>query len=193
MNLAISLLAGLVIFPAVFALGYQPDQGPGLIFAILPAVFAKLPLGVPLFVVFMVLVLFATLTSAFSMLENIVAVLAYKKPHTRARYTWLIGSAIFLCGIPSALAFGKLAGVKLIGERGIFDTLDYLVTGWSMPLGALLIALFTAWAWRKNAVQQEAMTGSTLPMWLFNLWYFLVRYLAPLAIIVVFLHGIGII
>ena len=141
----------------------------------------------------MVLVLFATLTSAFSMLENIVAVLAYKKPHTRARYTWLIGSAIFLCGIPSALAFGKLAGVKLIGERGIFDTLDYLVTGWSMPLGALLIAVFTAWAWRKNAVQQEAMTGSTLPVWLFNLWYFLVRYLAPLAIIVVFLHGIGII
>ena len=62
-----------------------------------------------------------------------------------------------------------------------------------MPLGALLIALFTAWAWRKNAVQQEAMTGSTLPVWLFNLWYFLVRYLAPLAIIVVFLHGIGII
>ena len=193
MNLAISLLAGLVIFPAVFALGYQPDQGPGLIFAILPAVFAKLPLGVPLFVVFMVLVLFATLTSAFSMLENLVAVLAYKKPHSRARYTWIIGSAIFLCGIPSALAFGKLAGVKLIGERGIFDTLDYLVTGWSMPLGALLIAVFTAWAWRKNAVQQEAMTGSTLPVWLFNLWYFLVRCLAPLAIIVVFLHGIGII
>ena len=192
MNIAISLLAGLVIFPAVFALGFTPNQGPGLIFAILPAVFAQLPLGVPLFVVFMVLVLFATLTSAFSMLENIVAVLAYKKPERRAPVSWLLGLAIFLAGIPSALSFGLLKDVQFIGARGIFDSLDLLVTGWSMPLGALLIALFTAWAWQRAAVQREAMTGSNLPLWVFDLWFVLVRFVAPLAIVIVFLHGIGV-
>lgn len=192
MNIAISLLAGLVIFPAVFALGFTPNQGPGLIFAILPAVFAQLPLGVPLFVVFMVLVLFATLTSAFSMLENIVAVLAYKKPERRAPVSWLLGLAIFLAGIPSALSFGLLKDVQFIGTRGIFDSLDLLVTGWSMPLGALLIALFTAWAWQRAAVQREAMTGSNLPLWVFDLWFVLVRFVAPLAIVIVFLHGIGV-
>ena len=192
MNIAISLLAGLVIFPAVFALGFTPNQGPGLIFAILPAVFAKLPFGVPLFVVFMVLVLFATLTSAFSMLENIVAVLAYKRPERRAPVSWLLGLAIFLAGIPSALSFGLLKDVQFIGARGIFDSLDLLVTGWSMPLGALLIALFTAWAWQRAAVQREAMTGSNLPLWVFDLWFVLVRFVAPLAIVIVFLHGIGV-
>ena len=192
MNIAISLLAGLVIFPAVFALGFEPNQGPGLIFAILPAVFAKLPFGVPLFVVFMVLVLFATLTSAFSMLENVVAVLAYKRPERRAPMSWLLGVAIFLVGIPSALSFGLLGDVKFIGNRSIFDSLDLLVTNWSMPLGALLIALFTGWAWQRQAVRREAMTGSNLPLWLFDLWFVLVRFVAPLAIVVVFLHGIGV-
>ena len=192
MNIAISLLAGLVIFPAVFALGFTPNQGPGLIFAILPAVFAQLPFGVLLFVVFMVLVLFATLTSAFSMLENIVAVLAYKKPERRAPVSWLLGLAIFLAGIPSALSFGLLKDVQFIGARGIFDSLDLLVTGWSMPLGALLIALFTAWAWQRAAVQREALTGSNLPLWVFDLWFVLVRFVAPLAIVIVFLHGIGV-
>jgi hypothetical protein len=138
-----------------------------------------------------VLVLFATLTSAFSMLENVVAVLAYKRPERRAPMSWLLGIAIFVVGIPSALSFGVLGGVKFIGERSIFDSLDLLVTNWSMPLGALLIALFTGWAWQRQAVRREAMTGSNLPLWLFDLWFVLVRFVAPLAIVVVFLHGIG--
>lgn len=191
MNLLISLLAGLVIFPAVFALGFTPDQGPGLIFAILPAVFAKLPFGIVLFVVFMILVLFATLTSAFSMLETIVAAVVYKRPQQRAAWSFGIGLATFLVGIPSALSFGLLADVKLLGERGIFDTLDYLVTGWSMPLGALLIAIFTTWVWRKRIVEKEVMTGSSLPVGLFELWHDLVRYIAPVAIVVVLLNSSG--
>ncbi|MDO5091167.1 MAG: sodium-dependent transporter [Cardiobacteriaceae bacterium] len=191
MNLFISILAGLVIFPAVFALGFAPNQGPGLIFAILPAVFAELPFGIPLFVVFMVLVLFATLTSAFSMLETIVAAVVYKHPERRSARTFAIGIATFLAGIPSALSFGVLAEVKLPGGRGIFDTLDYLVTGWSMPLGALLIAIFTTWAWRKRIVEKEVMTGSTLPTALFHGWHALVRYLAPVAIVLVLLNSSG--
>lgn len=191
MNLLISLLAGLVIFPAVFALGFQPNQGPGLIFAVLPAVFAKLPFGMALFAVFMVLVLFATLTSAFAMLETTAAAVIGDRTEKRASYTLAIGIAVFIVGIPSALSFSSLADVKLIGDRGIFDTLDYLVSGWSMPLGALFIGIFVAWAWKRDAVHTEVMTGSNLPPWIFATWMFLVRYIAPIAILAVFLQGIG--
>ena len=192
MNLFISLLAGLVIFPAVFALGFEPGQGPGLIFAVLPAVFAKLPFGSALFAVFMILVLFATLTSAFAMLETTVAAVIGGHAERRSRYTWGIGIAVFVAGIPSALSFGLLGDIKLIGERSIFDSLDYLVSSWSMPLGALFIAIFAAWVWRRSTLYEEVMTGSRQPAWLFSVWYFLLRYIAPLAIAVVFLHGIGV-
>lgn len=192
MNLFISLLAGLVIFPAVFALGFEPGQGPGLIFAVLPAVFAKLPFGSALFAVFMILVLFATLTSAFAMLETTVAAVIGGHAERRSRYTWGIGMAVFVAGIPSALSFGLLGDIKLIGERSIFDSLDYLVSSWSMPLGALFIAIFAAWVWRRSTLYEEVMTGSRQPAWLFSVWYFLLRYIAPLAIAVVFLHGIGV-
>ncbi|MDO5102228.1 MAG: sodium-dependent transporter [Lautropia sp.] len=191
MNLLISLLAGLVIFPAVFALGFEPNQGPGLIFAVLPAVFAKLPFGIPLFAIFMILVLFATLTSAFAMLETTTAAVIGDHPARRRRYTLWIGLAVFVAGIPSALSFDRLSHLKLIGERGIFDSLDYLVSAWSMPLGALLIGLFVAWAWRTEAVRAEVTTGSNLPGWLFSVWLLLVRFVAPVAIVIVFLHGIG--
>ncbi|MDO4904529.1 MAG: sodium-dependent transporter [Lautropia sp.] len=190
MNLLISLLAGLVIFPAVFALGFEPNQGPGLIFAVLPTVFAELPLGMPLFAVFMVLVLFATLTSAFAMLETTAAAVIGDRSDRRTGYTLAIGAGVFVVGIPSALSFGTLDEVKLIGGRSIFDSLDYLVSGWSMPLGALLIGLFVGWAWNRDAVRMEVMTGSTLPPRLFDTWLFLVRYIAPVAVLLVFLHGI---
>lgn len=191
MNLLISLLAGLVIFPAVFALGFEPNQGPGLIFAVLPAVFAKLPFGMVLFAVFMVLVLFATLTSAFAILETTTAALIGDHAERRPRYTLGVGLAVMIAGIPSALSFSSWRDVKLIGERGIFDSLDHLVSAWSMPLGALLIALFVAWFWKREAVHAEVTTGSTLPAIVFRTWLFLIRFIAPVAILLVFLHGIG--
>lgn len=191
MNLLISILAGLVIFPAVFALGFQPDQGPGLIFAVLPAVFARMPFGMVLFAIFMVLVLFATLTSAFAILETTAAALIGDHPERRSGYTIGLGLAVLLAGIPSALSFSTLADVRLIGDRGIFDSLDHLVSAWSMPLGALLIGLFAAWFWRREAVRTEVTTGSDLPGWVFGVWLFLVRFVAPVAILLVFLHGIG--
>lgn len=191
MNLLISLLAGLVIFPAVFALGFEPNQGPGLIFAVLPAVFAKLPFGMVLFAVFMVLVLFATLTSAFAILETTTAAIIGDHPERRSTYTIAVGLAVLIAGIPSALSFSSLSDVKLIGDRGIFDSLDHLVSAWSMPLGALLIGVFVAWIWRRDAVRTEVTTGSNLPGWVFATWLFLVRFIAPVAILLVFLHGIG--
>lgn len=100
LNLLVSLLAGLVIFPAVFAFGYQPDQGPGLIFVVLPAVFQHIAFGNFLFAVFMLLVLFATLTSAFAMLETVIAAAIHNKeenvPASLGRWGWRFLLSAFL-------------------------------------------------------------------------------------------------
>ena len=191
LNLLISLLSGLVIFPAVFALGFEPNQGPGLIFVVLPAVFQQMPWGSLLFGVFMLLVLFATLTSAFSILENISAAASRGDSRQRQRYTWLMGILVYLAGIPSALSFGPWAGFTPSGIS-IFEWLDYLTTAWSMPLGALLVAVFVGWHWHKEILRHEILLGSNVnPRW-FGIWYVLVKYIAPLAITVVFLRGIGV-
>lgn len=190
LNILISVLCGLVIFPAVFALGFTPDQGPGLIFIVLPAVFQQLPGGTVLFAVFMLLVLFATLTSAFSILENVAAAASGGRPALRQRYTWLMGILVCLAGIPSVLSFGAWSGFTPAG-KSIFDWLDYLTTAWAMPLGALLVCLFVGWYWPQNTLRHDMLTGSQVKPYWFALWYVLIKYLAPLAIALVFLRGIG--
>src|SRR5699024_5823083 len=101
MNILISLLAGLAIFPAVFAFGFEPTEGPGLLFVVLPAVFDKMPFGAAFLLIFLLLFLFATLTSAFSMLEIIVAALTKGNTDKRKKITWIAGILIFIVGIPA--------------------------------------------------------------------------------------------
>ena len=190
LNMLVSLLAGLVIFPAVFALGFKPNQGPGLIFVVLPAVFQKIPFGTALFAVFMVLVTFATLTSAFAMLETVIAAAIHNNEPRRRRATWITGLAILLVGIPSALSFGLWSEVKLL-DRTVFDWWDYLITSWIMPIGALLTAIFTAWVQPREQVLAHMREGATVSDTLIRLWYWVLRYIAPLAILLVFAHTLG--
>ncbi|MDO5626357.1 MAG: sodium-dependent transporter [Pseudomonadota bacterium] len=191
MNLLISLLAGLVIFPAVFALGFEPGAGPGLIFVVLPAVFQQLPFGMPMFVVFLVLVLFATLTSTFSLLETITAAASRGNPYLRRRMTWILGVVITLVGVPSALSFGVLSDVKLAGKT-VFDILDFVTSTIAIPLGVLLVALFVGWRLDRDTVLQSAAQGSGLARGLLLVWFWLVRWLAPIAICIVFLNSLGV-
>ncbi|TCP06075.1 sodium-dependent transporter [Uruburuella suis] len=190
LNLLVSLLAGLVIFPAVFAFGYQPDQGPGLIFVVLPAVFQHIAFGNFLFAVFMLLVLFATLTSAFAMLETVIAAAIHNKEEKRARITWQVGLAIFIVGIPSALSFGVWQEVTVFGKT-LFDLWDYLITAWIMPIGALCIALFVGWVQPRPTVLEHMHSGSNTPAWLARMWHTALRYLAPVAILIVFANTLG--
>ena len=192
MNLLVSLLAGLVIFPAVFAFGFEPSQGPGLIFVVLPAVFMKMPLGQILFAVFMLLVVFATLTSAFSMLETVIAATIRQDEGKRSRHTWLIGTAIFIVGIPSALSFGVWGEFKIFGKT-VFDLWDYLISAVIMPIGALSVAVFTAWIQDRESVLANASAGSSVPQTIIRLWLMVLRYVAPLAIVVVFVNSLGLI
>lgn len=192
LNILISLLAGLVIFPAVFALGFEPGAGPGLVFVVLPAVFNEMVFGGVFLSIFLILLLFATLTSAFSILEIVVAVMVKKDSGKRKRASWLAGILIFVVGIPSALSFGSLAGVTIF-NKSIFDFADFMVSNVGLPLGALFISLFIGFRIPRKLVKKELELGTKGLGILFDIWYFTIRFVVPVGIILVFLNSVGII
>jgi len=185
LNIAISLLAGLVIFPAVFALGHSPAEGPGLVFIVLPAIFGEIPFGHVFMIIFFILMLFATLTSSISMLEIVVSTGIREKYNRRKRAAWVFGALIFIIGIPSALSFGVLSNIDIFGGT-IFDFADLLTSRIGMPLGALLISIFVGFVLTKKETQDELDTHPVI----YALWRFLVRFAAPVAIIVIFVAWI---
>ncbi len=191
MNIIIVLLAGLAIFPGVFTFGFEPDAGPTLIFTVLPAVFNQLPFGILFFIAFLILFLFAALTSAFSMIEIIVATMTKNDPTKRKKFTWIIGMAIFIVGIPSCLSYGVMADVKLF-DKTVFDLVDYVVSNVLMPLGALLISIFIPLKLSKTDLFNEMKQGSNVGKLFFNSWYYLLKYVTPIAIIIVFLDALGV-
>ncbi len=181
LNIFISLLAGLVIFPAVFALGHSPEEGPGLIFVILPAIFNEIPLGSIFMIIFFILLLFATLTSSIAMLEIVVSTGIQKRYDRRRRMAWILGLLIFIVGIPSALSFGVLSGVHLPGGS-IFDFADILTSRIGMPINALLVSLFAGHILTSADTTDELRMNPAVH----SLWKVIVRYIAPVAIILIF-------
>ncbi|WP_336864026.1 sodium-dependent transporter [Peribacillus frigoritolerans] len=192
LNIFISLLAGLVIFPAVFALGFSPSSGPGLVFVVLPAVFNEMALGGIFMFIFFILLLFATLTTAFSILEIVVAAMIKGDSAKRKKASWIAGITVFLIGIPSALSFGVLSDVKIF-NLSIFDFADYLTSNIALPVGALFISLFIGYQMKRIEVQKEFETGADPGRSLFKLWRFLIRYIVPIMIILVFLKSTNLI
>ncbi|MGG4452929.1 sodium-dependent transporter [Brevibacillus porteri] len=191
LNLLVSLFAGLAIFPAVFSLGVEPTAGPGLLFIVLPSVFEQIAFGSIFLLIFLALFLFATLTSAFSMLEIIVASLAKGDEKKRKSLAWVIGLLIFIVGVPSALSFGVWSEVTLFG-KSIFDAMDFLVSNILMPLGALLIAIFVPLKMKRETLINELGAHTSLGKRLFIIWLLLIKYVAPIAILAVFLKMLGI-
>ncbi|MUK88496.1 hypothetical protein GMD78_08835 [Ornithinibacillus sp. L9] len=190
LNTIIALLAGLAIFPGVFSFDLEPNAGPVLIFAVLPAVFNQMPFGMFFFLAFLILFLFAALTSAFSMIEIIVASVTKNNPKKRKKSTWIIGILIFIVGIPSCLSYGMLADVQLF-NRTFFDLMDFAVSNILMPLGALLIAIFVSQKVSKDVLFTELKSGSNIGRGFFSIWYILLKYVTPIAIIIVFLDVLG--
>lgn len=191
MNILISILAGLAIFPAVFAFGFEPTEGPGLLFVVLPAVFKQIPFGSFFLFMFLVLFLFATFTSAFSMVEIIVAALTKGDKAKRTKTTWITGICVFLAGIPAALSFGLLSDFTIF-DKTMFDLSDFAVSNVLMPIGAFLIAIFTGWVVPRKVLVDEISKGSHLGKKIFALWFVVIKYVVPLAIMMVFLDVIGV-
>ncbi|WP_017756257.1 sodium-dependent transporter [Calidifontibacillus oryziterrae] len=193
LNLLISFLAGLAIFPAVFALGFQPNSGPSLVFIIFPAVFEQLSFGGFFLAAFLILLLFATLTSAFSILEIIVATISKGEAAKRKKSAWIAGLLVFIVGIPSALSYGVLGNFTPLFNKTIFDLADYFVSNIALPFGALLIALFVGLKIPKHVLKDELLRSSSMSTKLFSLWYWSIRFVVPVGIIIVFLHALGLI
>ncbi|MCM3710137.1 sodium-dependent transporter [Sporosarcina luteola] len=182
LNIFISLLAGIVIFPAVFALGQSPAEGPGLIFVVLPAIFNEIPFGGFFLILFFILLLFATLTSSISMLEIVVSTGIRENLERRRTAAWVFGLLIFIVGIPSALSFGVLSDVKLPGGT-FFDFADILTSRIGLPIGAFLISYFAGHVLTTMETNDELRMNPFMN----HAWKFIVRFIAPLAIIIIFI------
>ncbi len=190
MNIFVSLLAGLAIFPVVFAFGFEPTEGPGLLFMVLPAVFSQLPFGELFLCLFLLLFLFATLTSSFSLYEIIVAAFTANGKRSRKFVAWLTGFVVFIAAIPAALSSSSL-GSFTIFDKSIFDGTDYLVSNLLLPFGSFLIALFIVHKMDKMIVKEEFFLSSTVSPVLFSVWRILMKWVVPLTIFIVFLDTIG--
>jgi NSS family neurotransmitter:Na+ symporter len=182
-----AIVAGLAIFPVVFAFGMNPQAGPQLAFITLPQIFLQMPGGTVVGPLFFGLLVAAALTSMISLLEVSVAVLMHRTPLRRWGAVAAVGATVFALGIPSALSFGILSDVQISG-RGIFDTVDQTVSNYMLPLGGILVCLFVGWRWRPDEACATAdLNGPALrAIWLWSL-----RLVAPAMILFVLLDSTG--
>lgn len=190
LNIFVSLLAGLAIFPVVFAFGFEPAQGPGLLFIVLPSIFSQLPFGALFLSLFLLLFLFATLTSSFSLYEILVAAGTENRKRSRKFITWLTGSIIFIAAIPAALSSSSLSEITIF-DKSIFDGTDYLVSNMLLPFGSLLIALFIVHKMDQIIVKEEFHLSSSVSPTIYKVWHILMKWVVPITIIVVFLNMLG--
>ncbi len=190
LDTGIALMAGFAIFPAVFALGFEPGAGPGLVFITLPAVFAEMPLGVFFGILFFLLLSIAALTSAISLLEVVAAWLIDEKGWARGKAAAMMGIIIFIVGLPATLGYSVLSGVTTpILDMDLLDTYDWFANSIFLPLGGLLAAIFTGYIWgARNAIDEanKGAVGFRIGAW----WGFLIRYVVPVLIIVIMAVGL---
>ena len=181
MDTVIALAAGLAIFPIVFAEGLNLGEGPGLIFVTLPVAFGNIAAGWLVGVAFFLLLTFAAVTSAISLLEPVVEFVEERTALGRIGSTLAAGVAAWVLGVLALLSFNVLGEFLILGLN-IFDLLDTLTSKFFLPLTGLGVILFLAWRMDKEEVRQEL----GLDIYDFSLWNLIVRYLAPVAVIVVF-------
>ncbi len=186
----IALLAGFVIFPAVFAFGLEPAAGPGLTFITIPAVFAKMGVAGHLFgIIFFALLTIAALTSAISLLEVVAAYFIDEIKWDRKKATIGMGIAIWLLGILPSLGYSTLSNVTLIKGMDILDSFDFVANNMLLPLGGLLTALFIGWYWGTDKALEEVNRGAATKIG--SSYTFLIKYVVPIAIFIVFLNSVG--
>jgi len=186
LDTAVAIMAGLAIFPIVFANGLEPSAGPGLLFQTLPIAFGQMSAGVIFGTLFFVLVSFAAWSSAISLAEPIVAWIVERFQVSRYKAAAIIGLSAWVLGLATVFSFNIWSDVKLF-DKTPFDLLDFLTTNILLPLGGLCIAIFAGWKVSTTKMMDEV--GIDYPV-LFKLWLFTLRFLAPLAIIAVLVNGL---
>lgn len=189
MIILVSLLAGLMIFPIIFTFGFAPESGPGLVFKTLPVLFAKLPGALFISTAFFVLFVFTALTSAVALIEVVAANFTDLLGWSRQKAVIVVAISCFIFGIPSALSNTNtlFANWPAIYGKSFFETIDDLVSLWFLPIGGLMVAVFTGWFLDKEICKSEFFSGTTLKI-LWKPWFFFMRWIAPIAIVFIILQ-----
>lgn len=185
---AVALLAGIAIFPIVFAAGLEPASGPGLIFQTLPIAFGNMTGGWLFGILFFVMLVFAALSSSISLIEPAVAWLIENKDMSREQACIRSGLVTWLLGLGTIFSFNIWSGFKIF-DRTIFQLMDYLTANLMLPIGGFCIAVFAGWIMKQQHTEQELDMSDALS---YQVWRFLICYISPASVFVVFLHVVGV-
>lgn len=192
----VALMAGIIIFPAVYSIpGLEPGAGPSLVFITLPNVFNQVFAGTPFLayvfsLLFYLLLVMAALTSSISMLEMSTSIF-HRQLRLNRRLSALICTIVCLgLGMLCALSFGELSDVKIFGLT-FFEFFDFLVAKLIMPIGGMLCCIFCGWVVKENVLRSELTNGGTLSVPLYPLYRFLIRWVAPICVLLIFANELG--
>jgi len=187
-----AIIAGCAIMPTVFAFGNDPGEGPGLVFITLPNLFAQMPAGGVIAIIFFFALLIAALSSSISMLEVIVSFAIEKFNISRIKAILFISLFAVVVATLNSLSQGPLNDFRIMGKE-LLSFFDYVTSNFLMTLGALLIVLFVGWKMGKNAFVEEITNCGTLnvPGWLLNGLFFIIRYIAPVVILAIVAFSIA--
>lgn len=186
MNILVTIMAGLAIFPATASLGIDNAQGPGLLFIVLPYVFDHLPLGSLFYLLFLLLFFFATITSSINLVEINVSNMSKQNNAKRLKSTLTIIAGIFLVSIPCALSFGPMSEMKFF-KGTFFDNMDFLVSNIMLPIGVLCYTLFSGYVLNRD-IMRTYFVHQPYQEKLFTVWIILLRYIIPIVIVFVMIN-----
>ncbi|MBQ4367479.1 MAG: sodium-dependent transporter [Muribaculaceae bacterium] len=185
----VAILAGVMIFPAVFSYGVAPEAGPKLIFEVLPSIFQQMPVGGLWAVMFFALLFVAAITSTISVSEASIAFFCEEWGMSRNRASLLNTVVSMIFGSLCALSFGVMSGFTIAGKT-LFELFDYVASNVFLPVGGMFFCIFVGWLLDRKLVKDQLTNHGTLSPRMLKPLIFCVRYVAPAAILAVFLYGI---
>jgi len=189
----IAIISGLIIFAIVYSAGQEPSKGPGLVFITLPAIFYEMgSIGNLMAIAFFIALAFASITSSVSILEPTVMYLVERRKMSRKKATYGVSAFFYILGIFALLSnTNEFSSLLTFGSKNLFDWLDFITAAILLPIGGIFVALFVGYIMDKNVVREALIPFMGEKF--FAIWLFLIRYIAPLAIIIVMLNETGIV
>lgn len=188
----VAILAGVIIFPAVFSFGISPEAGPTLVFEVLPFIFSQLPAGAVWSTLFFLLLMLASITSTVSMSEISITFFCEEKKMSRRAATLLSSVIALVGGLLCALSFGPLRDFTIAGKT-IFDLFDYVSSNICLPLGGMVVSVFVGWIVERKWLRRQMTDDGAYRFRMMSVLVFCLRWICPVAIFLIFLNSIEII
>lgn len=194
LDTSVAIMAGVVIIPAAVSFGFEVGQGPGLVFATVPAIFATMgpAIGRIFGLLFFLLVTLAALTSSISLMEVVVSFFIDEKGYSRKKAVVISSVVGTIMCIAASLSMGAWSDIIIFGMN-IFDIFDYVASYICLPLGGMFVSIFVGWFWGKDNAYNEVTNQGAIKFKMFNVWFFLCKWIIPIIIFIIFLSGVGVI